>query len=141
MATPFEDVYSFFLSKVTDFSFANFTDDELEDELDQFLRSASSKFFSAGDVRLQKDLTVKEFANDLTDLEKEILASLMVVEYLNPKIIATENMKQFLASKEYKIYSQANHLSKMIELRNQVKSEVNHLMTLYSYKDGIAGMD
>jgi hypothetical protein len=141
MATPFEDVYDFFLSKVTDFSFANFTDDELEDELAQYLRSASVKFFSAGDVRLQKDFTFKEFTNDLTDLEKEILASLMIVEYLNPKIIATENMKQFLASKEYKIYSQANHLSKMIELRNQIKSEVNHLMTLYSYKDGIAGMD
>lgn len=141
MATPFEDIYDFFLSKVTDFSFANFTDDELKDELEQYLRSASVKFFSAGDIRLQKDFTFKEFTNDLTDLEKEILASLMIVEYLNPKIIATENMKQFLASKEYKIYSQANHLSKMIELRNQVKAEVNHLMTLYSYKDGIAGMD
>jgi hypothetical protein len=141
MATPFEDIYGFFLSKVTDFSFANFTDSELEEEFEQYLRSASVKFFSAGDTRLQKDFTFKEFTNDLTDLEKEILASLMVVEYLNPKIIATENMKQFLASREYKIYSQANHLSKMIELRNQVKQEVNHLMTLYSYKDGIAGMD
>jgi hypothetical protein len=141
MATPFEDIYVFFLSKVTDFSFANFTDLELEDELEMYLRSASAKFFSAGETRLIKDFALREFRNDLTDLEKEILASLMIVEYLNPKIIATENMKQFLASREYKIYSQANHLSKMIELRNQVKQEVNHLMTLYSYKDGIAGMD
>jgi hypothetical protein len=141
MATPFEDIYGFFLSKVTDFSFTNYTDEELEDELEQFLRIASVKFFSAGESRLQKDLSFKEFSNDLTDLEKEILASLMVVEYLNPKIIATENMKQFLASSEYKLYSQANHLGKMIELRNQVKSEVNYLMSLYSYKDGIAGMD
>jgi hypothetical protein len=141
MATPFEDIYEFFLSKVTDFSFANFTDTELEEELEMYLRSATPKFFSAGETRLKRNSTFKEFDQNLTDLEKEILASLMIVEYLNPKIISTENMRQFLASKEYKIYSQANHLSKMIELRNQVKSEVNHLMSLYSYKDGIAGLD
>ena len=65
----------------------------------------------------------------------------MVLEYLNPKIIATENMNQFLTTKDYKIYSQANHLSKMLELKNQIKSEVNHLMSQYSYKDGIGGLE
>jgi len=140
MATPFEDVYSFFLSKVSDYSFVKFTDEELEEEFEKYLRSACAKFFSAGN-RLDKDLTFKEFERDLTDLEIEILALLMVIEYLNPKIIATENMKQFLGTKEYKIYSQANHLSKMLELKNQIKSEVNHLMSQYSYKDGIGGLN
>lgn len=140
MATPFEEIYDFFLSKVTDYSFASFTDTELEEEFEKYLRSACTKFFSAKE-RLERDFTFKEFSNDLTDLEKEILSLLMVIEYLNPKIIATENMKQFLASKEYKIYSQANHLSKMIELRNQYRSEVQHLMTTYSYQDGIGGLN
>jgi hypothetical protein len=140
MATPFEEAYVFFLSKVTDYSFIKITENELEEEFEKYLRSASVKFFSASD-RLDKDLINKEFKNDLTDLELEILALLMVVEYLNPKIIATQNMEQFLASKEYKIYSQANHLSKMIELKNHIRYEVNHLMNQYSYKDGIGGLD
>jgi len=140
MATPFEEVYEFFLSKVTDYSFVNFTENELRLEFEKYLRSASIKFFSAG-TRLEKNLTFKEFERDLTDLEIEILSLLMVLEYLNPKIIATENMKQFLATKEYKVYSQANHLSKMLELKNQIKSEVNHLMSQYSYKDGIGGLN
>lgn len=140
MATPFEEVYQFFLSKVTDYSFVNFTENELEEEFEKYLRSASIKFFSAG-TRLEKNLKFKEFERDLTDLEIEILSLLMVLEYLNPKIIATENMNQFLTTKEYKIYSQANHLSKMLELKNQIKSEVNHLMSQYSYKDGIGGLN
>ena len=140
MATPFEEVYQFFLSKVTDYSFVNFTENELEEEFEKYLRSASTKFFSAG-TRLEKNLKFKEFERDLTDLELEILSLLMVLEYLNPKIIATENMKQFLATKEYKVYSQANHLSKMLELKNNIKSEVNHLMSQYSYKDGIGGLN
>jgi hypothetical protein len=140
MATPFEEAYVFFLSKVTDYSFIKITENELEEEFEKYLRSATVKFFSASD-RLDKDLINKEFKNDLTDLELEILALLMVVEYLNPKIIATQNMEQFLASKEYKIYSQANHLSKMIELKNHIRYEVNHLMSQYSYKDGIGGLD
>jgi hypothetical protein len=140
MATPFEEVYYFFLSKVTDYSFINVTEGELEEELEKYLRSACTKFFSAG-TRLEKDMTFKTFERDITDLEIEVLSLLMVLEYLNPKIIATENMKQFLATKEYKIYSQANHLSKMLELKNQIRSEVNHLMSQYSYKDGIGGLN
>lgn len=140
MATPFEDVYVFFLSKVTDYSFVKVTEAELEDEFEKYLRSACAKFFSAG-IRLEKDMTLREFKRDLTDLEIEILALLMVIEYLNPKIIATENMKQFLGTKEYKIYSQNNHLPNMIELKNSIKSEANHLMSQYSYKDGIGGLD
>lgn len=140
MATPFEEVYNFFLSKVTDYSFINFTESELEDEFEKYLRSACAKFFTAG-TRLEKDLQFKEFNRDLTDLEMEIISLLMVIEYLNPKIVATENMKQFLTTKEYKVYSQANHLSKMLELKNQYKSEASHLMSQYSYKDGIGGLN
>lgn len=140
MATPFEEVYHFFLSKVSDYSFVNLTEGELEEEFEKYLRSACSKFFTA-ESRLRKDLTFKTFENNLTDLELEILSLLMVIEYLNPKIISTENMKQFLASKEYKIYSQANHLSKLIELKNSIKQEVTHLMSSYSYKDGIGGLE
>ena len=50
-------------------------------------------------------------------------------------------MKQFLATKDYKIYSQANHLEKLMELKSQFKYEANYLMSQYSYKDGIGGLD
>lgn len=140
MATPFEEVYHFFLSKVTDFSFANFTEIELEEEFENYLRSACTKFTTAGS-RIDKNFATKMFINTLSDMEMEILSLLMIVEYLNPKIIATENMKQFLASREYKIYSQANHLSKMIELKIHVRSESQHLMSLYSYQNGIGGLN
>lgn len=141
MATPFEEIYDYFLSKVTDYDFASFSSMELEDEFEKYLRSAVIKFFSADSTRLTRDFNTKEFTNDLTDLEKEIISLLMIVEYLNPKIYATENMKQFLASREYKIYSQANHLLKMIDLKNHTRAEANHLMSQYSYQDGITGME
>ncbi|HXW03437.1 MAG TPA: hypothetical protein VD651_04160 [Nitrosarchaeum sp.] len=139
MATPFEDIYDSFLAKVTDYSFVSFTEIELEEEFEKYLRFACTKFSSAGN-RLLKNHNTKEFNFDLTDLEIEIISLLMIVEYLNPKIVATENMKQYLATKDYKIYSQANHLSKMIELKNNYRIEANQLMSQYSYRDGIGGL-
>ena len=59
MATPFEEVYQFFLSKVTDYSFVNFPENKLEEEFEKYLRSAPIKFFSAG-TRLEKNLKFKE---------------------------------------------------------------------------------
>lgn len=140
MPTPYDDIYDFFLAKVSDYSFVQLTEYEIRDELEKYLRSAIVKFQQSNTNLQNRDDTIKQFNATLTDFEKEILATLMVVEYLSPKIIATENMKQFLQDKEYKLYSQANHLQKMMELKKEMRLEATQLIGEYTYLDGLGGL-
>jgi hypothetical protein len=141
MATPLTDVYDFFLTKVTDYSFIELNNTgDLEAVLYKHLRSSIVKFTSC-----TKDLTVDEtsqtFVSDLDNFEKEILATLMALSYVSSKILNVKNMEQILSDKEYKIYSTANHLSQLLSLKKELQSEVSHLMIAYSYQNGLEGLD
>ncbi|POI18401.1 hypothetical protein C2145_09725 [Bacillus velezensis] len=90
--------------------------------------------------RCKKDLTdrdqeLKQFNEDLSDEEKEILACFMVVEYLTPKIVTADLLHQTLSSKDSKLYSQANHIKEIRELRNLIKKEAEDLMVQYTYSN------
>jgi hypothetical protein len=144
MATPYTEVYDFFLVKVTDYSFIDTTiystQAELEAELKKYLRSAVIRFRQSK-VLLQKDDVNNQFVYDLGDEEKEILSTLMIISYIQPKIVSVQNMEQRLVDREYKSYSQGKHLEEMIKLRKELQSEVSQLISDYTYADGLNGLD
>ncbi|MBL4950990.1 hypothetical protein JK635_01890 [Neobacillus sp. YIM B02564] len=82
-----------------------------------------------------RDEDLKQFNNDLTDEEKEILSILMIVEYLTPKLLTDELLKQTLNSKDYYLSSQANHIKEIRELRDKYQQEANSLMILYTFNN------
>lgn len=137
MATPLSEVYDFFLTKVTDYSFLSLNETgDLESVLYKHLRSAIVRFTST-----TKDLTVdtkaQEFTATLDDFEKEILATLMSISYVSGKITHIKNLEQVLSDKEYKIYSTANHLAQLVALRREMNLEASNLMIAYSYRAGL----
>lgn len=137
MATPLSEVYDFFLTKVTDYSFLSLNETgDLESVLYKYLRSAIVRFTST-----TKDLTVdtkaQEFTATLDDFEKEILATLMSISYVSSKITHIKNLEQVLSDKEYKIYSTANHLAQLVALRKEMNLEASNLMVAYSYRAGL----
>lgn len=135
MATPYTDVYEFFLSKISDYAFLKFTDEELVEEFFIYLRTAISNFEVSKVDLSERDDVLREFANDLTDKEKDILASLMVVAYLKPRVVTSENYKLAMSDSDYRIYSQANHIKEVMNLYKEVRKEVEKLMTRYTYKN------
>lgn len=143
MATPYTDVYDFFLTKVTDYSFIDTeiypTQADLEAELKKYLRSAVIRFRQSK-VILERDDVSNQFIYDLGDFEKEILSILMILSYIQPKITSVQNMEQRLVDKEYKSYSQGKHLEEMIKLRKELQSEVSQLISDYTYSDGLDGL-
>lgn len=141
MATPYTQVYDFFLGKVEDYSFIDKTkyptDEDLHQEFYQYMRSAITRFTSSK-VNLQdRDDGAKQFNTDLTDTEQEIISLLMVVQYLTPKINSTENLRPKMSDREYKEYSKANHLSEMRKLKKDMESEAHSLIGTYSYSNGL----
>ncbi|WP_257984988.1 hypothetical protein [Bacillus sp. T33-2] len=132
MATSYEDIYSRFAPKITDYTFVNLSDTEVEEHFETFLKSSIIKFRYC-DKLSDRDETLKQFNKDLTEEEQEILSNLMCVEYLTPKLITDDLLKQTLSSKDYKLYSQANHIKELRELRDQFQKEANNLMILYTF--------
>lgn len=135
MATPFSEIYDRVYNKISDYSFLNLTQNEVEDILESYLLSSIVKFKKCKKDLSNRDQTLKQFNEDLTDEEKEILATLMCVEYLTPKLITSDLLQQRLSTKDYQLYSQANQIKEIREVRDKMKSEANQMMIRYSYSE------
>ena len=135
MATPFSEIYDRVYNKSSDYTLLNLTQSEVEDILESYLLSSIVKVKKCKKYISHRDQALKQFNEDLTDEEKEILATLMFVEYLTPKLITSELLKQKLSTKDYQLYSQANQIKEIREVRDKMKSEANQMMISYSYSE------
>jgi len=144
MATPYTEIYDFFLSKVTDYSFIDesiyATQEELEKELNKYLRSAIVRF-KESKTSLERDVENNQFIQDLSDEEKEILSLYMIQLYLTPKILSTEKMESRLTDRDYREYSQAKQLEQMRQLKKDMQLELSQLVSVYSYSSGLSGLN
>jgi hypothetical protein len=142
MATSFDAIYDNFLMKISDFSFLQMTENELEDDFFKYLKSACVNF-----RQCEKDLfnnlnaTDLQFNVDLDQYEIEILSVLMVIEYLTPHIVSSENLKQLIGNREFKFYSQANLLSELTKLRKMFRLEATQLISEYTYARGLERLE
>lgn len=137
--TQFDEVYAIFLSKVDDYDIQKKLEldfDFAQELMFDFLKSAIPKFtYSTKDLS-NRDSILLQFNLQLSDMEKEILGTLMVVEYLSPKILRDELLLDRLGSKDFRTFSPANLLKETRELRESFKSEANSLMVEYYYRQG-----
>lgn len=138
--TTYDEIYSRFLGKTEDFSMQQILMLEYEqgqEMLLDFLKSSIPKFtYSKKDLSDRDDLMTK-FNLALDDLEQEILSTLMVVEYLSPKILKSDLLESQLGSKDFRTFSPANQLKEIRELRDSYKQEANSLMVEYYYRQGM----
>ena len=128
--TPYQNIYSRFLRKISDYSFIELIDyKDFDDILYGFLENSIPKFDKCDKNLFNKDEI--GFLEDLNDYEQDILSSLMILEWLNPQIYSIENTKQYLGDKDYKFYSQANHIKELLEMRKTVSDEAGYLINRY----------
>jgi len=137
MATFFTDVYSHFLSKISDYDILEFDIGDREDMLERYLISAVSEFKkNCQDVDLTYDRDMKEFATDLSDQIMEILTTGMAYYWINPQILNTDNLRNVMNTKDFEMYSPANLLLQLRTLRNDLKKEFTQMIYEYSYLYG-----
>jgi len=132
MATPYSVIDNSFLNKITDDLLLTMADEYLEKTIDGYRNSASVKFKQCNKLS-DKDDIEKQFNQTLTDEEIEIIANLMVLEWLKQRINSIELLKQSMSTKDYRMYSQANHLEVLLKLRKDTLSEVDRLIVSYTY--------
>ena len=131
-ATPYTVLYDSVLSKIKDYDFLNLNQYDIYDVLRDYVRPAIVSF------RICKvDLSDRDdegFNVELNDTEIEILSNYMVINYLDSNYIRVPlALKQSLSSKDFKAFSPANQLEKLVALRETYRKDNETLLSRYSY--------
>ena len=136
MATTYDAIYNIAASKITDPEIALLSSDDLEEMFHDYLISAISQFRKCKSDLSDRDDEIRQFNADLLDVEKEILAILVVRQWLQPQLYSALLTKQVFSDKEQKYYSQAQHISELRALDETLKLESQKLSRDYSYGNG-----
>lgn len=141
--TNFEEIYNVFLGKITDDMYLEWTkEDTLKDLQGILLNSIPGFEFPRFDLYNYKtsELIIDEndqisdssyFNDDLTKEEINILAVLMVNEWIQRQMASIEVTRMKYTGSDFKFTSQANHLAKLINLKTEMEKQDRHLQRLY----------
>ena len=130
MATSFDLPENGFLNKVSDRYLVGISPTELESYLDGLLISSFS-WFRKCKTDLSYDATARTLDEDLDDDEIEILSLIMVQEWLKPKLNNIDVLKQNMSTRDYKMYSQANHIDSLKDLKESTRIEYKQMIREY----------
>lgn len=136
MATPFQDIYDKFLIQIDDIELALIDDDELDFLLQQYLSRAVSLEFKQCIKDLNDiNIDLKQFNNDLTQEEQWIIATGMVLSWLEPKIKREELLRASISDRDYKESSHANQLEKLMNLEDITRRKMKKYIISYTHND------
>lgn len=133
MATSYEEIYNLAANKITDPEIALLLPEDIEELFHGYLISAITKFRKCKNDLSNRDDELRQFNVDLLDVEKEILAILVVREWLQPQLYSALLTKQVFSDKEQKYYSQSSHLSELRALDETLKIDAQKLSRDYTY--------
>lgn len=153
--TSFKEIYNRFLGKITDDMYVEMTKEDTENDLYNILMDAipgfefprfplydfgnSTASDDDGDTIInldtpEEDENVTEYDQfncHLTSEEVNILALLMYNTWLQRQIASIENTRMKYSGSDFKLTSQANHLSKLITLKQEAERQCFHMQRLY----------
>lgn len=132
--TSYMEIYEIFSQKITDVKLMELNDDDIEQLLFGYLLSSIAKFKKCSSDLSKRDNELRTFNVELTDKEKEILALMMVAEWLEPQINSTLLTSQFIGSNHEKYYAQSNQLDKLMELSHTCETKARKLIRDYTYQ-------
>lgn len=140
MTTAYSNIFKRFLRKITDYDLSVLIDADLDTYMIGIMESAIPKFLYCQQDLSLKDDTTMNFTNTLTLTEEEILSGLMLIEWSNPYIYTQQLLKEKFGTRDYNLAaSPANHLDKLIKLKNETQNEVRELMVYYYNLDDWGG--
>ena len=138
MGTLFTSVYNRFLDKITDDMYMELTPADTIKDLRNLLTNAIPGFefprqsLEYTIVELEESKSDKSrFDENLTNEEIDILATLMLIGWLQRQITSIENIRMKYSGSDFKMTSQANHLSKLLVLLKEIQRQSIHIQRLY----------
>lgn len=135
--TNFQTIYDAFLSLITDDMYMEWGQEETYADIKNMFLSAVSKFqfprFKLYDFEEYDEEDMEDRFNFLLTREEiNIFAHLMTVEWLNRQLASVDVTRQAYSSRDFEFTSQANHLDKLIKLKESFVRESTRLQRLYT---------
>lgn len=133
--TLYSTLYNRCLQKLEDPTLMQLPEEDLEDMLHDYMLSAIAKHRKCEHDLSDRDDELKQFNSDLSDLEIEILAILMLREYIGQRLHSVTNTMMVFSGKETKFYSQAAHIAELRAMDEALKLEAQQLSRDYTYQN------
>lgn len=132
MATSFDIIEDLFLISVRDYRIDALTSNQtvLQQYLDGFLIKAVPNF-TACLQDLSYDATARSFTSTFTNLENEILANLMEVEWFKNDVNDVTQINLHLMNREFKLNSENENLKQKSEYLDRAREKAHQLSTEY----------
>ena len=125
MGTNLQDVYDAFLAKMLEDEWTGWKQEEVNKDLEAILEGAIPYFkFPKKSLTFSGD----SFVEKLNNIEIQILATYMKVEWLNRTILTWENVKPLYYEKDF---SQANLIDKFRQLLEREEKKAHRLESIY----------
>lgn len=145
--TSFEKIYDRFLGKITDDMYAQadgtglgeWTEQDTINDLQNLLLDAIPGFEFPRFPLYDYDVESETYNVHLTEEEINILALLMYNGWLQRQVASIENTRMKYSGSDFKMTSQANHLSKLIDLKKEAERQDRHYQRLYKRRRIIDG--
>lgn len=127
--TSFQTIYDRFFGKITDDQYLEISEEETLEDCYNILMDAIPGFeFPRFDLY---DYDTEQFNSDLTSEEINILALLMYNTWLQRQVASVENTRMKYSGTDFKMTSQANHLDKLMTLKQEAERQAFHMQRLY----------
>lgn len=136
MTTPYEKIYENLLPKFRSYEIPLMSTEEVKDYLHDFLIPAISRFHVCRKDLNDRDDILQRFNAELSDIEIEILSNYLLIEYIDSEYIRTPTvLKVSLPSTDFKAYSSANFLDKLMAMHKTYKTENETLLSRYAWME------
>lgn len=134
MPTSYEKLYENLLPKFRSYEIPLMSIEEVKDYLHDFLIPAISRFHVCRKDLNDRDDILQRFNIELSDIEVEILSNYLLVEYIDSEYIRTPTLlKVQLPSSDFKAFSPANFLDKLVAMRTTYTKENETLLSRYAW--------
>ena len=134
MATSYEKIYENLLPKFRSYEIPLMSTEEVKDCLHDYLIPAISRFHVCRKNLNDRNDILQRFNVDLSDIEIEILSNYLLIEYIDSEYIRTPSLlKVQLPSSDFKVFSPANFLEKLMAMHKTYISENETLLSRYAW--------
>lgn len=133
--TSFETVFDVFLHKIIDRNFIEIPEEVAIDDLKHLLKSAIFNF-EYPRISLATEDSLDAFAEDLTNDEIQLLASIMVKDWFSRNSKNIDLYTMDMTTSEFKTFSKGSQLSSLQKMGESLESEINDLKRIYHMRDG-----
>ena len=134
MSTSYEKIYENLLPKFRSYEIPLMSTEEVKDFLHDYLVPAISRFHVCRKNLNDRDDILQRFNVRLSDIEIEILSNYLLIEYIDSEYIRVPSLlKVHLPSSDFKVFSPANFLEKLMAMHKTYVSENETLLSRYAW--------